>query len=358
MRDPYAVLGVKRNARQDEIRAAWRDVAKSVHPDTNQDDPQANERFAEAARAYELLKNPHLRNRYDDARREAELRRMEEAARKARGATAADEPIGESAADEATSKIFGAAAKARATEPRSGPATGPSPQASSRTAPPRATPEPAPKAEARPEPSAPVVDPIQTIVKTAAPAAELLSALMRRLTGAGTKKVDKVPDLICDAVVSVEDVFKRNRITISLPDDEALKVSIPLGTIDGHVLRLKEQGHTVAGLKRGDAVVTFRIVQTGAFRTEGLDLRTTLPVSIENAVLGCETNVETLTGPVAVSVPAWSGSDRVIRLAGHGLADAEGKRGDLLVEVRIMLWEKPDDKMTDLMRSLREGLYL
>ena len=72
---------------QDEIKAAWRAVAKAVHPDQNKDDPLATQRFAEAGRAYEVLKDPKLRNRYDYARREAELRRMEEMKRKSRGAT-------------------------------------------------------------------------------------------------------------------------------------------------------------------------------------------------------------------------------------------------------------------------------
>ena len=77
MRDPYSVLGVRRNAQPDEIKAAWRNIAKAVHPDQNRDDPLATARFAEIGRAYEVLKNPKLRNRYDHARREAELRRME-----------------------------------------------------------------------------------------------------------------------------------------------------------------------------------------------------------------------------------------------------------------------------------------
>ena len=87
MRDPYVILGVRRNAGQDEIKAAWRSLAKAVHPDHNQDDPTAAERFAEAGKAYELLRDPKLRSRYDYARREAELvrrqivRRLQEFAR-------------------------------------------------------------------------------------------------------------------------------------------------------------------------------------------------------------------------------------------------------------------------------------
>ena len=59
-----------------------------------------------------------------------------------------------------------------------------------------------------------------------------------------------------------------------------------------------------------------------------------------------------------MTVPAWSGSDKTIRIPGEGLADEDGAKGDLIVELRILLWEKPDDKVTDLMRSMREGLFL
>jgi DnaJ-class molecular chaperone len=83
-----------------------------------------------------------------------------------------------------------------------------------------------------------------------------------------------------------------------------------------------------------------------------------LPVSLDNAVLGCEATLEGLYGPVGVSVPAWSGSDKTIRISGQGLPDDVGGKGDLVVELRLLLWEKPDEKVTDLMRSMREGLFL
>jgi len=58
------------------------------------------------------------------------------------------------------------------------------------------------------------------------------------------------------------------------------------------------------------------------------------------------------------TIPAWSGSDRELRLAEKGLADGKGGYGDLVIELRIILLEKPDEKVTDLMRHMREGLYL
>ena len=81
-------------------------------------------------------------------------------------------------------------------------------------------------------------------------------------------------------------------------------------------------------------------------------------MTIENAVLGCETTIEGPAGPLPVTIPAWSGSDQTIRIPDEGPVREDGSRGDLIAEIRLLLWEKPDAKMIDLMRSLREGLYL
>jgi DnaJ-class molecular chaperone len=144
---------------------------------------------------------------------------------------------------------------------------------------------------------------------------------------------------------------------VETPEGQTLRVPIGAGTTDGQVIRLKDAGYRIENLRRGDAVITVRVAP-GRFRADGFDLRTELPVTIENAVLGWETTIEGPLGPVTVTVPAWSGSDQTILVEGEGLIRDNGERGDLIVEVRLLLWEKPDPKMIDLMRSLREGLYL
>jgi DnaJ-class molecular chaperone len=365
MRDPYSVLGVRRNAGPDEIKAAWRSVAKAVHPDQNKDDPLATQRFAEAGRAYEVLKDPKLRNRYDHARREAELRRMEEMKRKTRGTE--EETIDPETAEDMISRIFGTddRSKAQSTRPQERKPAPPPQQAKTE---PKPEPRPEPKVEATAEPDTRQDPKTETADKmpafggfprAAAPAAELVSAIVRRIRGVASKPApEKVPDIFCDVTVSIEDIFRREKPTATLPDGQTLKVALPPGTTDGSIVRLKEMGYRLNGMQRGDVVVAVRVLQDGRFRTDGTDLRTTLAVNIQDAILGCEMKVETLTGPVSVTIPAWSGSDHVIRLEGHGLPTAEGKRGDLLVELRLMLWEKPDEKVTDLMRSLRNGLFL
>ncbi len=366
MRDPYAILGVRRNAGPDEIKAAWRSLAKAVHPDHNQDDPTAAERFAEAGKAYELLRDPKLRSRYDYARREAELRRMEAMKAKRRSPAQEEPPVDAETAEEAASQIFGADARKKAERPAPKPAPKAQPRPAAKEpardaerpaqAAPAAEAKPEPAVELQPEAAARTEAPLMQ--RAAAPAAELVAAIVRRIRGRASKTAEKVPDLTIDVAVSIEDMINRQRLSVELPDGEVLKVQIPPGAVDGQAIRLAEQGYRVTGMTRGDVVATLRVNQDGAFRTQGLDLMTTLPIDLQGAVLGCEQVIETPLGSVTVTVPAWSGSDRVIRLEGRGLPGTYGAHGDLLVELRLVLPDTPDDKILDLMRSQRDGLYL
>ena len=349
MRDPYSVLGVKRSAGQDEIKAAWRSLAKAVHPDQNHDDPNATVRFTEAGRAYDLLRDPDKRSRYDRQQREAELRRMEQmrrqqAERKAK--TESPRVSGEDAED-MIARIFGVDSRGQPAEAK--PQARPQPQAQT-----QASAAPAQDARKAAEP-VPATD--ETVPsRAAAPGAAIISAIIRRIRG-GRATAEKAPDLMADVTVTVEDILGRVRPTIETPEGQTIRVPVGAGTTDGQVIRLKEAGYRIENLKRGDAVVTVRVAP-GRFRVDGFDLKVDLPVTIENAVLGCETAIEGPSGPLSITVPAWSGSDQTIRIPDEGLVKEDGSRGDLIAEIRLLLWEKPDAKMIDLMRSLREGLYL
>lgn len=283
MRDPYSVLGVKPTASLDEIKAAWRTLAKSLHPDRNRSDPSAPVRFAEVGQAYQLLKDPDKRQRYDQERRLADEARRREQAGSARGTE------NHAKVDSGEGSIF--------------------------------------------------------------------SNLWRNMAGQPNTP-DKAPDMALDAQISIEDIFEKAKALVQLPDGKTLRVALPDGVTDGKQVRIAAQGHRISGLKRGDVVVTFRIAPHPVFRADGLDLYTNLPVDIENAVLGCETIVDAPDGPIRVTVPEWSGSDRTLRIRGRGLPGRDGARGDLYAEIRVMLWDHPDDKVKDLMRSLREGLFL
>ncbi|MBB3915201.1 DnaJ C-terminal domain-containing protein [Rhizobium fabae] len=392
MRDPYKILGVKRDAAADEIKAAWRNMAKAAHPDHNQGDPTATARFAEIGRAYETLKDPRKRSLFDSAVRMAEAKKQEqtimqqrqaarEAAIRAKAAQANAERVMEElaraaqkaaaegskqqagtgeAADEIVDRIFGAQARA---------AAGGQAQPRARQAQTQQTQNQQTQAEAgkRMDGEAAEADikgeeePGESAANAGANLSlplSILTSLVRRFTGAKDTGLEKAPDEVTTATVTIDDVLKSGWITTSLPEGREIGFALPAGTTDGHEVRLKGQGFKLPGMQRGDAVVNIRIAPDPRFTVDGFDLHAVLPLSIENAVLGTEARIDGPNGPLNVTIPAWSGSDKTIRIPGQGLPREEGGRGDLVAELRIMLWEKPDDKVTDLMRSMREGLFL
>jgi DnaJ-class molecular chaperone len=388
MRDPYKVLGVRKDAGADEIKAAWRNMAKVVHPDHNQSDPTASARFAEIGRAYETLKDPKKRSLFDTAARMAETRVngetimqqrqaareaamrakaaqenaervMEELARanaqkaaKAAADAARPQSAGPEAAEEMVERIFGAQAQAQA-QAKSAAAASAASQAK--------TGKPTESDSAKPDGETAKSDSESAEAVAAANALlqpfSILTSLVRRFTGTAPLP-EKAPDQFAQATVTIEDILKGNRISVQLAEGQETSFLLSPGTTEGQQIRLKGYGHKLPNMQRGDAVINIHIAADAKFSVHGYDLHTVLPVTIENAVLGTEARIEGPNGPVSVSVPAWSGSDRTIRVAGQGLPNDTGGRGDLVVELRIMLWEKPDDKVTDLMRSMREGLFL
>jgi DnaJ-class molecular chaperone len=391
MRDPYKVLGVKRDAGADEIKAAWRNLAKVVHPDHNIGDPTATERFAEIGRAYETLKDPQKRSRYDQVARMAEAdgqskertimqqrQAAREAAERAKAARANAEKILEELARANAQKAQKAAAAANP-QAAAGGATTESPEdmverifgvKTTRSASNQAATEAgATEAEKQREPNSGETDEVfadeEQLATGTGPSVfrsrfGILGSFVRRITGSATqdKVPEKTPEIAAEATVTLDDMLKGHWIIVPLSDGREARFQATTDIGNGQVVHLKGQGLKLQGMQRGDVAITIHLSTDSRFTIDGFDIRTTLPVTIENAVLGYETTVAGLDGPVKLTVPAWSGSDQAIRISGQGLPDGHGGKGDLVVELRLMLWEKPDDKVTDLMRSMREGFFL
>ncbi len=400
MRDPYKTLGVRQDADVDEIKAAWRSMAKAIHPDHNRDDPTATARFAEVGRAYETLKDPKKRSRYDQVtnmssaakgngptimqQRQA-AREAEERAKVARAkAEKLMEELERANAQKAQKAASAAAAAAAASAAQPSPAASTSAGAGSTAAPEtaedmverifgaRAAAQPEKPATAEKtaetaepagtEPASPEAEPAVATSTLAAiialPPFGMLTSLVRRITGAPAPVLEKAPEIAAEARVTLDDIIKAQWITVPLADGKEVRFQAATGMSDGQVIHLRNQGLKLQNMLRGDVAVTVHLEPHERFTVRGCDLHTTLPVTIENAVLGWETSIAGPRGPLAVSVPAWSGSDHTIRIPGEGLANDEGGKGDLVVELRLMLWEKPDHKVTDLMRSMKDGLFL
>ncbi|WP_313602185.1 DnaJ C-terminal domain-containing protein [Rhizobium sp.] len=385
MRDPYSILGVRRNADADEIKAAWRTKAKTIHPDHNRDDPSATDRFAEIGQAYELLKDPERRRRYDRAAdMHQTIMQQRDAAERAKAARANAEKVMEELAKAQAARAQSDTAKADAAkaEPKAdaaktkaqGTASGQAKQQTGKK--PSESPEEtierifggSPEARERAKEHA---DTPETKVEETTPkdapgpevrsplpmmAVDLIANLMKRIRGTAPTP-EKAPDLLVEAKVTVAELLALKPITIKLSDDREVRVPIERGTTDGHQVRLAGQGLKLPNMKQGDLVVTLNAARDDIYIVRDFNLHIVLPISLQDAVLGGEAQVETPAGRRTIEIPSWSGSDRTITIEGLGLHDAAG-RGDLVVELRIVLLETPDAKVTDLMRLMRDGLYL
>ncbi|TIV83772.1 MAG: J domain-containing protein, partial [Mesorhizobium sp.] len=170
--------------------------------------------------------------------------------------------------------------------------------------------------------------------------------------GAGTgdrRQPVQAADLNVTMDISVEEAATADKVTAMFPDGRKVAVKLPAYVEDGQTIRLKGQGEQGPG-QPGDALVKIHIRRHPRYRIEGRDLHVDLPVDLADAVLGAKVAVETPTGKLAVNVPAWSSSDKVLRLKGRGLPEKAGGHGDLYAHVRLMLPEGGDAELETLMR--------
>lgn len=310
MRDPYEVLGVARNASSKDIKSAFRKLAKKHHPDQNPNDPKAKDRFSAANQAYEILGDEKSRAAFDrgeiDADGKPRFQGFENAAggdpfagfRRQQGPGASHfefrsgggSPFGEGAGD-IFSQIFGDAFNQQ----------------------------------------------------RAAGANAAGGGDRRRQAPAGG-------DINVTLDVTIEEAASAEKVTAIFPDGRKVAVKLPAYVEDGQTIRLKGQGEQGYG-QPGDALVKIRFRRHPRYRVEGRDLHVDLSVSLHDAVTGAKVAVETPTGRIALAVPAWSSSDKVLRIKGRGLPEKAGDHADLYAHVRIMLPEGGDPELEALVKK-------
>lgn len=291
--DPYAALGVATTATQEEIRKAYKKIARESHPDLNPGDAKAAARFKAASAAHDLLKDPEKRARFD--RGEIDAMGQERPERKfyreyAEGPEATYhtrrgyEDFGD------FSDVF----------------------------------------------------------------ADLFGN-RQRAAGGGQAIRMRGPDRHYTLEVGFLEAAKGATRRITLPDGQALDVKIPAGLADGQTLRLRGKGgEGIGGGPAGDALVTVGVAPHDFFRREGEDILVELPISIDEAVLGGKVEVPTIDGRVAVTVPKGASSGQVLRLRGRGVKRA-GRQGDQLVTLKIVMPPEVDDELEAFFRRWREG---
>ncbi|MBU1323612.1 MAG: DnaJ domain-containing protein [Alphaproteobacteria bacterium] len=287
--DPYKELGVARGASAAEIKSAYRKLAKQLHPDSNPGDKAAEERFKRVTAAFDILGDAAKKAKFDRGEIDADGR---------------EQFRGFSGRPGAGGSPFGQAGGARGAFED--------------------------------------VD---------------LEEIFGGMFGGGTARggrgfATKGQDVRATLEVTLEDSISGATRRIQFSDGRMLDVAIPKGAGDGQVIRLKGQGGAGRGGPAGDALIELKIARHPLFTRDGPDLTMDQPVALYDAVLGGKVPVRTPEGTVMMTIPKGSSSGKILRLKGRG-AFADGKRGDLLAKLMIVLPEA-DDRLTKLAETARD----
>lgn len=294
-RDPYQELGVPRTASADEIRKAFRKLAKQNHPDTNPGNAAAEERFKKVSAAFDIVGDAEKRKKFDAGMLDNDGRET------APGGFGGGGPWGQ-----------GAGGGFGQRDGRGG---------------------------------------FRTETFEGADLGDILGEMFGGGGGRGARGggmgggfggfSQRGADTRAKLEIDLVDAIRGGKQRIAFSDGRTIDVTIPKGTQDGQTLRLKGQG-APGRAGPGDAFIEIAIQPHPTFKREGDTLIMDLPVTFYDAVLGGKVEAPTPDGPVNITVPRGSNSGARLRLKGRGLADAKGHRGDLFARLVVTLPESPD----------------
>lgn len=284
MRDPYSVLGVPRSASDADIKKAFRKLAKDNHPDRNADDPKALERFKEANLAYELLSDTAKRAQFDRGEIGPDGQPTSPFAGGGFGGGGGFNPRDfggggarsggadfAGAADDLFAEIFGGRS------PFGGASSG---------------------------------------------------------GGRGFRTQVRGPDIAYRLTVPFVDAVQLTPQRVTLRSGQTIEIKLPAGLESGKQVRLAGKGEPGPG-GNGDAIVTIEIAPHRVLTREGDDVLLTLPIKLDEAVLGAKIRMPTAEGMVSLSIPPGTASGKMFRLKGRGFRKLDGTRGDQLVTIQI-----------------------
>ena len=352
MKSPYEVLGVAKNASQDEVKKAYRKLAREYHPDTNQGDKDAEERFKEVQGAYDVLSDPAKRKQYDTFG-------------SANGRGGPDGGFTWSATEgfdfgslgdlgDIFGGVFGGGARGGRAEPRGQRGN-----------------------DVEVQVNLSFEDALKG-VETKIPVT--LEVACHTCGGSGAKP--GTAPTICPqcggrGVIAESQGFfalsqpcPRCRGNGSIIEDpcptcrrsgrerrtKRYTVKIPAGAKDGTRIRLKGKGEAGwGGAPAGDLYVVTRVEPSKTFTRKGDDLIVDVPVAYADAALGTTASVPTPDGPVSVKIPAGSEDGKLLRVRGKGASKLKGSgRGDVIARVRIQVPKKVSKRERDILEELRK----
>jgi curved DNA-binding protein len=276
-RDYYEILGVPRSADEQQIKTAYRKLARQYHPDLNPGDKKAEEKFKTVSEAYEVLSDTEKRTRYD------QYGRYYQQSRSAPSRT----PTGGAGFDGFDGFDFSRFSS--------------------------------------------FDDFIESLMGNLRGDSGGAAKNPRR---SSTTTETAVPSQM-ELEISLEEGIKGTRKRIRTPSGKSVEVNVPAGVHEGTKLRVAGEGGNGTG-RPNDLVLAIKFKAHNFYTVEGEDLLCEVPLTPTEAVLGAKIEVPTLEGRVFVTIPPGSSTGRTLRLAGRGLARAKGGgRGDQRIKVRI-----------------------
>jgi curved DNA-binding protein len=310
-KDYYEILGVKKDASQDDIQKAYRKLARKLHPDVNKA-ADAESKFKDIGEAYEVLKDEDKRKKYDQYG--SAWKRAQQTGSPPPGWEGIHFDFGQGGGGfggmggDGFSSFFDMLFGEGAGRRRGAPGAAGWPGAG----------------------------------------------------GPGGFPPRGGADTEAELTITLEEAAHGGKRELTLSDPNTgsrkeLTVKIPKGVRSGQRIRLTGKGQPSAlGGPPGDLYLKVEIEPHPRFKVEGTDLLTTVPVSPWEAALGTEAAVQTLGGEVRVRIPAGTSSGRKIRLRGKGLPKPGGEEGDLFAEVRIVVPDRLSDEERQLFERLAE----